>query len=159
MRVQEAFVSVQASPAVVERYLTDQKLLAKWLLTRLVPIEGDFMARGGKHQLRLNLLGVVPVVYTVTERDSNHILMNIDGLWKGTELWRWFAEGSYTIVQNRIEYEIPNDTVRVFADGVDFLFFDIDMRVQMNRLRQAIDAERRRQLTGKEPKQLMIDVE
>ncbi|WP_322494828.1 SRPBCC family protein [Chloroflexus sp.] len=141
MIVQEQFVSIKAPPATVERYLTDPELMAQWRspLVVLDPIEGDLMALGSKHKLRLKSLALAGATYTVTERDSGHILLAIDGLWHGKELWRWFADGDRTVVQNRVEYEVPDPSLRVFVVGLGQIFASLDMRIQLDRLRMIIE--------------------
>ncbi len=141
MIVQEQFVSIKAPPATVERYLTDPELMAQWRspLVVLDPIEGDLMALGSKHKLRLKSLALAGATYTVTERDSGHILLTIDGLWRGKELWRWFADGDRTVVQNRVEYEVPDPSLRVFVVGIGQIFASLDMRIQLDRLRMIIE--------------------
>ncbi|WP_298403921.1 SRPBCC family protein [uncultured Chloroflexus sp.] len=141
MIVQEQFVSIKAPPATVERYLTDPELMAQWRspLVVLDPIEGDLMALGSKHKLRLKSLALAGATYTVTERDSGHILLTIDGLWCGKELWRWFADGDRTVVQNRVEYEVPDPSLRVFVVGIGQIFASLDMRIQLDRLRMIIE--------------------
>ncbi|WP_322488447.1 SRPBCC family protein [Chloroflexus sp.] len=141
MIVQEQFVSIKAPPATIERYLTDPELMAQWRspLVVLDPIEGDLMALGSKHKLRLKSLALAGATYTVTERDSGHILLTIDGLWRGKELWRWFADGDRTIVQNRVEYEVPDPSLRVFVVGLGQIFASLDMRIQLDRLRMIIE--------------------
>ncbi|OAN47584.1 hypothetical protein A6A03_10050 [Chloroflexus islandicus] len=141
MIVQEQFVSIKAPPATVERYLTDPELMAQWRspLVVLDPIEGDLMALGSKHKLRLKSLALAGATYTVTERDSGHILLTIDGLWRGKELWRWFADGDRTVVQNRVEYEVPDPSLRVFVTGLGQIFASLDMRIQLDRLRMIIE--------------------
>lgn len=141
MIVQEQFVSIKAPPATVERYLTDPELMAQWRspLVVLDPVEGDLMALGSKHKLRLKSLALAGATYTVTERDSGHILLTIDGLWRGKELWRWFADGDRTVVQNRVEYEVPDPSLRVFVVGLGQIFASLDMRIQLDRLRMIIE--------------------
>lgn len=141
MVVQEQFVAINTTPDVVERYLTDPSLMAQWRspLVVLEPIEGDLMTLGSTHKMRLKSLGMAGADYTVTERDNQHILMSIDGLWHGSELWRWFADGSRTIVQNRVEYEVGNEALRVFVVGLGRFLAELDMRVQMDRMRQQIE--------------------
>jgi hypothetical protein len=141
MRVQEEFVSINAAPQVVEQYLTTPILMEGWRspLTVLEPLEGELMAPGSMHRMRLKSLMLAGATYTVTERDSNHILLTVEGPWQGTDLWRWWADGSRTVVQNRVEYEISDPSLRVFVYGFGYLFAQLDMRLQMERLRQQIE--------------------
>ncbi len=141
MIVQEEWVSINTTPDVVERHLTTPALMAQWRspLVVLEPIQGDLMTLGSSHKMRLKSLAMAGSDYTVTERDGGHILMTIDGLWQGTELWRWFADGARTVVQNRVEYEVSDPTLRVFVVGIGRFLADLDMRVQLERLRQQIE--------------------
>jgi hypothetical protein len=66
-------------------------------------------------------------------------LLKIEGLWQGQELWRWFADGDRTIVQNRVEYEVPDPSLRVFVVGLGQIFASLDMRIQLDRLRMLIE--------------------
>jgi hypothetical protein len=151
MIVQEEFVSINTTPDVVERHLTDPALLKQWRspLVLLEPIEGELMALGSKHQMRVLTFALAGATYTVTERDKNHILMTMDELWRGTDLWRWFADGQRTVLQNRVEYEVSNNVLRPFAVGLGQFFAGFDMRLQMTRLQQLIEGRlARRQLTA-----------
>ena len=141
MIVQEEWVSITTTPEVVERHLTDPALMAQWRspLVQLDPIEGDLMTLGSVHKMRLKSLALAGADYTVSERDDSHILMTISGMWVGTELWRWFADGPRVVVQNRVEYEVPNEGLRVFAVGIGRFVADLDMRIQLFRLRELIE--------------------
>ncbi len=152
MIVQEEFVSIQATPDVVERYLTEVALLDQWRssLVILEPLEGDLMALNSKHRMRVKPLALTGAIYTVSERDKNHILLTIEGPWQGTELWRWFADGPRTLVLNRVEYEVPNEALRTFVVGFGTFFSRLDMRLQLLRLQQLIEggAARRKLAAG-----------
>lgn len=144
MIVQEQFVSIRTTASVVERYLTDPALLTQWRspLVVLDPIEGTLMTLGSKHKLRLKTLALNGADYTVTRREPGLIELSIDGLWRGTELFRWFADGDRVVVQNRIEYEVPDPSLRVFALGLGQFVATFDMRLQLDRLRQLIEQGR-----------------
>jgi hypothetical protein len=160
MIVQEEWVSINTTPDVVERHLTDKSLFARWRspLVQLEPVEGELMALGSVYKMRLVSLALADgAVYTVSERDRDHILLRIDGLWRGTELWRWFADGKRTVVQNRVEYEVPNSTLRVFVAGLGQIFGSLDMRLQITRLRQVIEEPNRPSFTGQAPRQIGTD--
>lgn len=141
MITQEEWVSINTTPDVVERWLTTPTLLDQWRspLIILEPLEGDLMTLGSLHRMRLKSLALAGAEYTVTERDNGHILLTISGLWHGQELWRWFSDGSRTIVQNRVEYEVSNSSLRVFVVGIGRLLAELDMRIQLDRLRSLIE--------------------
>ncbi|MCU0490372.1 MAG: SRPBCC family protein [Chloroflexaceae bacterium] len=141
MIVQEEFVSINASPATVERYLTDPKLMDGWRSSAVVidPLEGELMTLGSMYRLRVKALGLTGAEYTVAERDSSHILLTMDGMWRGSELWRWFPDGNRTVLLNRVEYEVPNEALRVFVVGFANVLAQLDMRLQLVRLQQMIE--------------------
>ncbi|NWF79666.1 MAG: SRPBCC family protein [Chloroflexi bacterium] len=141
MIVQEEWVSINTTPDVVERYLTSPDLMSQWRSPQVVlePVQGELMTLNSIHKMRLKPLGLVGSDYTVTERDSGRIVMKIEGPWEGTELWRWFADGNRTVVQNRVEYEVDNPGLRVFVLGIGRFLADLDMRIQLERLRQLIE--------------------
>jgi hypothetical protein len=97
------------------------------------------MTLGSSHKLRLKSLAMAGSDYTVAERDGGKILLAINGLWQGTELWRWFADGPRTVVQNRVEYDVSDASLRVFVVGIGRFLADLDMRIQLERLRQLIE--------------------
>lgn len=141
MAVQEEFISINTTPDVVERYLTKPELLARWRspLVTLEPVEGELFALNSVHRMRLKTLFLAGATYKVVERDSQHILMTIEGFWEGTDLWRWFADGPRTVVQNRVDFTMSNQALRVFAVNLGVLFSRLDMRIQMQKLQQVIE--------------------
>ncbi len=141
MIVQEEWVSIKTTPEVVERHLSDPALMTQWRspLVQLQPLEGNLMDLGSTHTMRLVSLGLAGADYAVTERDREHILMRISGMWEGTELWRWFADGPRVVVQNRVEYEVANQGLRVFVIGLGRFLANFDMRIQLFRLRELIE--------------------
>ncbi|GAB4447100.1 MAG: SRPBCC family protein [Chloroflexi bacterium OHK40] len=162
MIVQEEWVSINTTPDVVERYLTEPALLERWRspLVVLQPLEGELMTLGSVHKLRLKSLALAGAEYAVAERDSGHILLTISGLWRGQELWRWFADGPRTVVQNRVEYEVPDPSLRVFVVGIGRLLAELDMRIQLERLRQLIEGPPARTLAdGRTAQRIAIEQE
>lgn len=160
MIVQEEWVSITTTPEVVERHLTDPSLMAQWRspLVQLEPLEGDLMTLGSVHKMRLKTLGMAGPDYTVTERDGGQILLTISGMLVGTELWRWFPDGPRVVVQNRVEYEVPDESLRVFVVGIGRFVADLDMRVQLFRLRELIEGPPAgRVTTARGPQRIVVE--
>ncbi len=144
MSVLEEYVSIQAAPAVVERHLTERALVEKWLspLVDMELITGECMAERSTYRLRLKTLALLPIAtYTLVARDANSIKWEFDGFWQGVDLWIWSGDSSRTVVQNRIEYKMPNPWLHVLLYGLVF-FIQVDMRVQMAQLKRAIENPR-----------------
>jgi hypothetical protein len=145
MNVLEEFVSIQASPADVERYLTDRELLHGWVspLVSMELLSGEWMATGSTYRLWMKPLFLLyGATYTLVERDSAHLRFDFEGIWRGTDLWHWFADGSRTIVQNRLDYVLPNPLIHVLLNGMSMVVAQTDMRAQMVQLRRRIEGSR-----------------
>ncbi|NTU77792.1 MAG: SRPBCC family protein [Chloroflexales bacterium] len=161
MFVQEQFISINTTPDVVERHLTDPALLAQWRspLLNVENQQGIPMALGSKYTARpLTPFFSTSADYTVTERDSGHILQSIDGMWIGKDLWRWWTDGPRTVVQNRVEYEVPNLALSVFVGGLIRPFAELDMGIQLIRLRSLIEGpSSARQLETRTPTRIVVE--
>jgi hypothetical protein len=153
MRTQEEFIAINATPDVVEKYLSDPILLDQWRspLLRFEPIEGEWLALNSAYRLRLKTLPFDGPIYTVTERGEGRVALNIEGVWRGSELWRWFPDGPRTVLQHRVEFEVPDPALRVVVDTIGIFVGQLDMRVELDRLRQLIEGDLRRQLDDTTP--------
>jgi hypothetical protein len=155
VRVAEEFVSVQASPDTVERYLTDQDLLYQWMspLFDLELVSGEWMAVGSTYRLYFKTLALLyRVHYTLVHRDRTHLQMELDGMfWHGTERWSWFADGPQTIIQNRLDFELSHPWVEVFVGGVGVILTQLDMRSQLVQLQRLIEGHHPQQQQKREP--------
>lgn len=160
MFVQEQFVSINTTPDVVEKHLTDLALLAQWR-SPLVVFEnqqGTYLALGSKYTMRLvTLLVTAAAEYTVTERDSGRIQLSIDGMWIGNELWRWWADGPRTIVQNRVEYDVPNLAMSLVVGGLVRPFAELDMGIQLAKLRSLIEGPPSRPVETRKPQSIVVE--
>ena len=158
MIVQEEWVSITTTPDVVVRYLTEPALMNQWRspLITFEPIEGELMTLGSSHMMRLKSLALAGATYHVAERDDQHILLKISGLWEGQELWRWFVDGSRVVVQNRVEYEVANESLRVFVVGIGRFMAELDMRIQLFRLRELIEGPATARSTGSRSSQRVV---
>lgn len=145
MNVIEDFVSAKATPEAVERHFTDMSLVNEWVspIVLIEPLKGQWMDVGSTYAVRLKpLLLLNTTLYRVEEREQGRILLSFTGSWRGTNMWRWFVDGSQTIIHNRIDYEVINPALRVFVIGLGTPFFRLDMNIQMNNLRQVIEGRR-----------------
>lgn len=160
MIVQEEWVSIATTLDVVERHLTEPALMAQWRspLVQLQPLEGDLMKLGSIHKMRLVSLALAGADYTVVARDREQIKMTISGMWEGTEIWRWFQDGERVVVQNRVEYEVSNEGLRVFTIGIGRFVANFDMRIQLFRLRELIEGPpSRRANEVRSPQKIVVE--
>lgn len=160
MFVQEQFVSINATPAVVEKHLTDPALLAQWRspLTVFENQQGTYLALGSRYTVRLLTLFLAGTAeYTVIEREGDRIVLSIDGMWLGKELWRWWADGERTIVQNRVEYDVPNLALSVLVGGLVRPFAELDMGLQLAKLRSLIEGQTVRSVETRKTQSIVVE--
>jgi hypothetical protein len=117
----------------------------------LEPIEGEWLALNSAYRFRLKNLAFEGPIYTVTERAEGRIALNIEGTWRGSELWRWFADGPRTVLQHRVEFEVPDPALRLLVDTIGVVVGQLDMRLSLERLRQLIEGDLRRQFDDETP--------
>lgn len=160
MFVQEQFVSINATPSTVEKHLTDPTLLAQWRspLVVLENQQGAYLALGSTYTARLVTLFMAGAAdYTVAERGSDRIVLSIDGVWVGKELWRWWADGERTILQNRVEYDVPNMALSLIVGGLIRPLAELDMAVQLAKLRSLIEAAAPRSADTRKTQSIVVE--
>ncbi len=145
-RVLEAFISIGETPATVERHLTSEDLLPLWMspLITFDLLDGTWMSQGSTYRAAIKTLALLPAAtYTLVARDAQRLRFDFSGLWRGTETWHWFADGDRTIVHNRIAYDLANPLLGLMVAQFGFVLIQLDMRVQLEKLRNVIEGRAR----------------
>lgn len=145
MQLLEEFVVVGAPMPAVERVMTEQALMVRWMspAVRFEPHNDWGFATGDRWKLTLTGLGdLLKADYVVHERRPGLVLWAFNGFWEGFDAWHWMpdpANPQQTIIQNRVEYELR-------VPGLDLIwpltvapFMGWDARVQMQRLKQVCE--------------------
>lgn len=143
----EEFVVVTAPMDRVERVMTDEALMQRWMspAVQFTPLDGWQFERGARWRLRLT--GVGPLLeagYVVIERRPGLILWAFDGFWEGFDAWQWLPwqeRSDQTLIHNRVEY-------RLRTPGLDLIWpltvaplMKLDAQAQMVRLRQVCEQQ------------------
>ncbi|RMG48376.1 MAG: SRPBCC family protein [Chloroflexi bacterium] len=141
----EEFVVVTAPLDWVERVMTEEALMKRWMspAVQFTPLDGWQFERGARWRLRLT--GVGPLLeagYVVVERRPGLVLWAFDGFWEGFDAWQWLPwqeRSDQTLIHNRVEY-------RLRVPGLDLIWpltvaplMKLDAQAQMVRLRQVCE--------------------
>lgn len=145
--LQEEFVVVAAPLAQVERVMTEQPLMLRWMspAVRFEPLEGWSFARGARWRLTLTGLGrVLEASYIVYDRQPGLILWAFDGFWEGFDAWHWrpYQDNlKHTLIQNRIEYNLRIPIIDLLWPATVGPLMGWDARVQMRRLKRVCEED------------------
>ncbi|OAN40525.1 hypothetical protein A6A03_04220 [Chloroflexus islandicus] len=141
----EEFVVVNAPMDRVERVMTEQALMERWMspAVQFTPLDGWRFDTGAPWRLRLT--GVGPLLeagYVVAERRPGLVLWAFDGFWEGFDAWHWLpwqGRADQTLIQNRVEY-------RLKVPGLDLIWpltiaplMQLDAKAQMQRLKDVCE--------------------
>jgi hypothetical protein len=144
MNLLEEFIDIDAPFDTIDRVMTDEALMRRWMspAVRFRPSDGGGWGFEEGRRWQLELSGVGPLLradYVVHARREGLILWAFDGFWEGFDAWHWWRDPREpqrkTIVQNRIEYEIRNPLAQALWTPVG-LAMEWDARVQMRRLQE-----------------------
>ncbi len=135
----EQTIQINASACVVERCITDQTLMHRWLnpALRCEPI-GDWSTDvGTKSRFVIQIPIIKPTLNTtVVERQPGLIVWGFEGYFQGRDRWECQPVAKGTCLLNRFEFEIPNPIIswgfKTFAQNWTLQ----DMQAQLGRLKQ-----------------------
>lgn len=145
-QVFEQSIQINASATVVERCITEQKLIHRWLnpALRCEPV-GDWSTDvGSRSQFIIQIPGIAPTLNSVViERSPGLVVWGFEGFFQGRDRWECQQTAQGTRLVNRFEFEIPNLVIRwgfhTFAAG----WTKKDMQAQLDRLKRVAEEEAR----------------
>lgn len=144
-RIFEQSTTIAARAITVERCITDQQLMHRWLnpALRCEPFDATWDTDlGGKSRFILNLPLFAPtLISTVVERRPGLIVWGFDGFFEGCDRWECQPIDSGTRLLNRFEFTIPNPVVAFGFDVVAARWTKQDMEAQLQRLKQVAERE------------------
>jgi Polyketide cyclase / dehydrase and lipid transport len=146
----EHSIQINASATFVERCITDQELMHRWLnpALRCEPL-GDWSTElGSKSRFVIQVPVLKPtLVSQVVEREPGLIVWGFQGFFKGRDRWECQPNARGTLLINRFEFTIPNPIVRYGFNTFAATWTKQDMQDQLRRLKRV--AEQLYQLSGK----------
>ena len=143
-QVFEQTIQINASATIVERCITDLKLMHHWLnpALRCEPV-GDWSTDvGSKSRFVIQIPVIKPTLNTtVVERQAGLVVWGFEGYFQGRDRWECQPHPKGTCLLNRFEFEIPNPLIswgfKTFAQS----WTAQDMEAQLGRLKQVAERE------------------
>jgi uncharacterized protein YndB with AHSA1/START domain len=144
-RVFEQTITISARATTVERCITDQQLMHRWLnpALRCEPFAANWDTNlGGKSRFIVNMpLWAPTLISTVIERQPGLVVWEFDGFFQGQDRWDCQPTDSGTHLVNRFEFTIPNPIMAFGFDLVAAGWTKRDMEAQLQRLKQVAERE------------------
>jgi hypothetical protein len=142
-QVFEQSIQINAIATLVERCITDQDLMHRWLnpALRCDPI-GDWSTDlGSESRFVIQVPLLQPSLRTkVVERSPGVVVWGFDGFFKGRDRWECQPEAQGTRLVNRFEFEIPSPIVQFGFNTFAASWTQADMLAQLQRLKQVAEA-------------------
>jgi hypothetical protein len=137
-QVFEQSIQINATATVVERCITDQTLMHRWLnpALRCEPLGQWSTEIGGKSLFIIQTPILKPTLHsTIVERQPGLVVWQFQGFFEGRDRWECRPIDKGTQLLNRFEFDIPNPIVswgfKTFAEN----WTKGDMQAQLRRLK------------------------
>ena len=141
-QVFEQSIQINATATVVERCITEQALMHRWLnpVLRCEPVGTWSTDIGSKSQFVIQIPLIKPTLNsTVVKRQPGLVVWEFQGFFKGRDTWECQPIDKGTRLVNRFEFEIPNPLVswgfQTFAQN----WTKEDMQAQLGRLKRVAE--------------------
>ncbi len=136
-------IEIQAPVAVVDRVITDQTLMHRWLnpALRCEPVGQWSTEVGSRTRFVIQIPGLKPTLNcSVVERSLGLVVWAFEGFFQGCDRWECQPTPTGTQLVNQFEFKIGNPLVafgfRTFALG----WTQQDMQAQLKRLKQVAES-------------------
>lgn len=141
-RVFEQSVQINASATVVERCITDNALMHRWLnpVLRCEPVGEWRTDVGSESRFVIQLPLLQPTLRSVViEREPGLVVWGFEGFFKGRDRWECLPADIGTRLLNRFEFEIPNPVVNWGFNLFAVAWTQKDMKAQLRRLKRVAE--------------------
>lgn len=141
-QVFEQSIQIKASATVVERCLSDQVLMHRWLnpALRCEPV-GEWSTEIGSRSLFTIQIPVLkPTLKSVVvQREPGLIIWGFEGFFQGRDRWECQPNSEGTNLLNRFEFAIPNPLVSWGFNNLAANWTKRDMKAQLRRLKRVAE--------------------
>ena len=141
-QVFEQSIQIKASATAVERCITDQTLMHRWLnpALRCEPI-GDWSTEiGSRSRFVIQIPLVQPTLKSVVvEREPGLVVWEFKGFFQGRDRWECQPSETGTRLLNRFEFVIPNRLVSWGFNTFAANWTQNDMKAQLRRLKRVAE--------------------
>lgn len=141
-QVFEQTISIRASAVVVERCITEQELMHRWLnpALRCEPVGEWSTALGSRSRFIIQIPLLQPTLRNmVVEREPGLVVWEFEGFFRGRDRWECQPTPEGTQLLNRFEFEIPNPITRWGFNTFAASFTQEDMKAQLRRLKRVAE--------------------
>ena len=139
----EQSIQIDASPATVERCISDRTLMHRWLnpALRCDPVGEWSTEVGSQSRFVVQVPLLQPALESVViERRPGLIVWGFKGFFQGRDRWECLPEANGTRLLNRFEFEISNPLIRFGFNTFAAAWTQADMQAQLRRLKQVAEA-------------------
>ncbi|MDF0554987.1 SRPBCC family protein [Kamptonema sp. UHCC 0994] len=143
-QVFEQSIEIRASASVVERCITDNVLMHKWLnpVLRCEPVGNWDTNVGSRSRFIIQIPILQPTLDSIVlEREPGLIVWGFEGFFQGCDRWQCQPLEPGTRLVNRFEFEIPNPLIRFGFNRFAAPWTRRDMEAQLRRLKQVAEAQ------------------
>ena len=143
-QVFEQHILIRASATIVERCITDNILMHKWLnpMLRCEAVGNWDTFVGSRSRFIINIPFLQPSLYSVVaEREPGLIVWEFQGFFQGRDRWECQPEPEGTRLLNRFEFEIPNPIIKFGFNRFAASWTKADMEAQLRRLKRVAEEQ------------------
>ncbi|NCJ05261.1 SRPBCC family protein [Synechococcales cyanobacterium C] len=136
-------IHIQAPLKVVDRVITDQSLMHRWLnpALRCVPVGEWNTEVGGRSRFILQIPGLKPALdCSVVERAPGLVVWAFDGFFQGCDRWECQPTSLGTHLTNQFEFIVRNPLVAFGFQTFALGWTRQDMQAQLQRLKQVAES-------------------
>jgi hypothetical protein len=142
VQVFEQSIKINASTLVVDRCISDNQLMHRWLnpVLRCEPV-GDWSTEvGSRSRFVIKIPVVAPTLNSVViERSPGLIVWGFKGFFQGSDRWEYQPSAQGTRLINRFEFEIPHPVIRWGFHTFAAHWTQKDMQAQLRRLKRVAE--------------------
>ncbi|MGH7999898.1 MAG: SRPBCC family protein [Brasilonema sp.] len=141
-QVFEQSIQINATATTVERCITEQTLMHRWLnpVLRCEPIGQWSTNVGSKSRFVIQIPVIKPTLdSTIVERQPGLVIWEFQGFFKGRDRWECQPIDKGTRLLNRFEFQIPNPVVSWGFNTFAQNWTKQDMQAQLRRLKRVAE--------------------
>ncbi|MGB7443977.1 MAG: SRPBCC family protein [Coleofasciculaceae cyanobacterium] len=141
-QVFEQSIQINASATIVERCITDQILMHRWLnpALRCEPVGEWSTEIGSRSRFIIQIPLLQPTLKSlVVEREPGLVVWEFKGFFQGRDRWECKPNNKGTTLLNRFEFAIPNSLVSWGFNTFAASWTQEDMKAQLKRLKRVAE--------------------
>lgn len=139
----EQSIQINAKSTTVERCITEQILMHRWLnpALRCEPVGEWSTAIGSRSRFIIQIPLLQPTLNSlVVEREPGLVVWEFEGFFQGRDRWECLPNDQGTHLLNRFEFEVPNPLVSWGFKTFAASWTQKDMKAQLRRLKQVAES-------------------